>query len=164
MIGLNEAIYTNTWMDNSRAAALGASYGGYMINWLAHKTYRFRCLVNHDGLFDLRSMYFETEELWFPEWDLGGPPWESPELYSKMNPAEQTQHWRTPMLVIHGGQDFRVPESQGFATFTALQRRGVPSKLLHFPDENHWVLKPRNSVLWHETVLAWLDQWTRPGQ
>jgi dipeptidyl aminopeptidase/acylaminoacyl peptidase len=164
MHGIDEVTSINLWMDHSRTAALGASYGGYMINWLAGRTNLFRCMVNHDGLFDLRSMYFETEELWFPEWDLGGPPWKNPEGYSEFNPAENAQHWATPMLVIHGGRDFRVPESQGFSTFTALQRRGIPSKLLYFPAENHWVLKPRNSIVWHETVLDWIGEWTRPGQ
>jgi dipeptidyl aminopeptidase/acylaminoacyl peptidase len=161
MKGLDHVLERHPFLDGSRVAALGASYGGYMINWIAGHTERFRCLVNHDGVFDDRSMYFETEELWFPEWEHGGPPWQHPERYAAFDPQAHVEAWKTPMLVVHGARDFRVPESQGLAAFTALQRRGVPSKLLHFPDENHWVLKPKNSVLWHETVLGWLEQWTR---
>jgi dipeptidyl aminopeptidase/acylaminoacyl peptidase len=130
-----------------------------MINWIAGKSDRFKCLVSHDGTLHERMAYFDTEELWFPEWEHGGTPWERPEAYSKHSPDRFVQNWKTPMLVIHGGKDYRVVETQGLAVFTALQRRGVPSKLLHFPDENHWVLKPQNSILWHDTVIGWLDQW-----
>jgi dipeptidyl aminopeptidase/acylaminoacyl peptidase len=105
--------------------------------------------------------YYDTEELWFPEWDHGGVPWEKPEGYTKHNPIDHVAKWKLPMLVVHGGKDYRVVDTQGLATFNVLQRRGIPSKLLYFPDENHWVLKPANSVLWHETVLGWLDQWTK---
>jgi dipeptidyl aminopeptidase/acylaminoacyl peptidase len=161
MKGLDHVLERHPFLDGSRVAALGASYGGYMINWIAGHTERFRCLVNHDGVFDERSMYFETEELWFPEWEHGGTPWQHPERYAAFDPQAHVEAWKTPMLVIHGARDYRVPESQGLAAFTALQRRGVPSRLLHFPDENHWVLKPKNSLLWHETVLGWLEQWTR---
>jgi dipeptidyl aminopeptidase/acylaminoacyl peptidase len=161
--GLAAVLERNPWMDGSRVCALGASYGGYMINWLAGKTPdRFRCLVNHDGIFDQRLMYYSTEELWFPEWEQGGPYYSNPEFYEKDNPAQHVDRWKTPMLVVQGGLDYRVPDTQGLATFTALQRRGVPSRLLYFPDENHWVLKPANSVLWHDTVLGWLEQWLRP--
>ncbi len=161
--GLAAALERYPWLDGERACALGASYGGYMINWIAGNwPDRFRCLVNHDGLFDLRSMYYSTEELWFPEWELGRP-WEDPEATERHNPARFTGRWRTPMLVVHGALDFRVVESQGFQTFTALQRRGIESQLLHFPDENHFVLKPHNSLQWHETVLAWLDRWIGSG-
>jgi dipeptidyl aminopeptidase/acylaminoacyl peptidase len=160
--GLDVALERYPWLDGDRVAALGASYGGYMINWIAGKwPNRFRCLVNHDGNLDERMAYFATEELWFPEWEHEGTPWQNPDGYRKHNPVDFVQNWRTPMLVIHGARDFRVVETQGFATFTALQRRGIPSKLLYFPDENHWVLKPANSIQWHETVLAWLDQWLR---
>ena len=136
-----------------------------MINWIAGNwPDRFRCLVNHDGIFDERMMYFATEELWFPEWEHGGPYWENPDELREAQPGATTStSWKTPMLVIHGGLDYRVPDTQGLATFTALQRRGIPSQLLYFPDENHWVLKPANSVLWHETVLGWLDRWLRAG-
>lgn len=162
MKGLDHALANYDYLDGDRVAALGASYGGYMINWIAGQTDRFRCLVNHDGVFDNRSMYYETEELWFPEWEHGGPAYAS-DGFAKHDPVAHVDDWKTPMLVVHGALDFRVPESQGFAAFTALQRKGVPSKLLYFPDENHWVLKPRNSILWHDTVMAWLDEWTAPA-
>jgi dipeptidyl aminopeptidase/acylaminoacyl peptidase len=161
MLGLDQLIREHDWIDGERIGAAGASYGGYMINWIAGHTDRFRCLVNHDGLFSLRSMYYSTEELWFPEWDLGGPPWEAEELYRRWDPAVFVENWKTPMLVIHGGRDYRVADTEGISAFTALQRRGVPSKLLYFPDEDHWVMKPRNMKLWHETVLDWLDRYLR---
>ena len=161
MLGLDAALERYSFLDGERVAALGASYGGYMINWIAGHTDRFRCLVNHDGNLDERMAYFDTEELWFPEWDHGGLPWEEPEHYAKHNPIEFVERWKTPMLVVHGALDYRVVDTQGMSTFTALQRRGIPSRLLYFPDENHWVLKPRNSQLWHETVLDWLARWTR---
>ena len=162
--GLAAALERYPWMDGQRVGALGASYGGYMINWIAGNwPDGFRCLVCHDGNLDERMAYFDTEELWFPEWDHEGTPWENPAGYTKHNPVEHAAKWKTPMLVIHGGKDFRVVETQGMSTFTLLQRRGIPSKFLYFPDENHWVLKPHNSVLWHETVLGWLDQWLKDG-
>lgn len=160
--GLAAAIERYDWLDGDRVAALGASYGGYMINWIAGNwPDRFRCLVSHDGNLCERLAYYDTEELWFPEWEHQGTPWENPEGYEKQNPINFVKNWKTPMLVIHGGRDFRVVDTQGMATFTALQRRGIPSKFLYFPDENHWVLSPANGVLWHETVIAWLDEWTR---
>jgi len=160
--GLAAAIEKYSWMDGDKVCALGASYGGYMINWIAGNwPDRFRCLVSHDGNIDERMAYFDTEELWFPEHDHMGTPWENPEGYEKQSPVNFVKNWKTPMLVIHSGKDYRVVETQGFGTFNALQRRGIPSRFLYFPDENHWVLKPANSVLWHETVLAWLDQWTK---
>ncbi len=128
-----------------------------MINWIAGQwPNRFRCLVNHDGVFDNRSMYFETEELWFPEWGHGGPYWANPAG------ALHVGDWKTPILVVHGALDYRVIETQGFAAFTALQRKRIPSQLLYFPDENHWVLKPQNSIQWGDTVLAWLARWLGP--
>ncbi|UCC31425.1 MAG: S9 family peptidase, partial [Phycisphaerales bacterium] len=161
--GLAAALRRYPWMDGERVAAIGESFGGYMINWIAGNwPDHFRCLVNHDGILNTRMFYFDTEELWFPEWDLVGTPWDNPAGYEGHNPLNHVKNWRTPMLVIHGALDFRVAETQGFGTFTALQRRGIPSKLLYFPDENHLVLLPANSVLWHETVLDWLNQWTRP--
>ncbi|MBZ5640383.1 MAG: S9 family peptidase [Acidobacteriia bacterium] len=160
--GLAAALERYPWMDGDRVAALGASFGGYMINWIAGNwPDRFRCLVSHDGNLDERAAYYDTEELWFPEHDHQGTPWSSPEAYEKQNPANFVKNWKTPILVVHSGKDFRVVETQGISTFTAAQRLGIPSKLLYFPDENHWVLKPANSLLWHETVLAWLDRWTR---
>jgi dipeptidyl aminopeptidase/acylaminoacyl peptidase len=160
--GLAAALERYPWMDGERVGALGASYGGYMINWIAGNwPDGFRCLVTHDGNLDERAAYFDTEELWFPEWDHRGTPWDNPEGYEKHNPVNFIKNWKTPMLVVHGGQDFRVVETQGLSTFNALQRKGIPSKLLYFPDENHWVLKPHNGILWHETVLAWMDQWLK---
>ncbi|MGE3842495.1 MAG: LpqB family beta-propeller domain-containing protein [Vicinamibacterales bacterium] len=160
--GLDAALGHATWLDGSRACALGASYGGYMVNWIAGMwPDRFRCHVSHDGNLDERFAYYATEELWFPEWEHGGPEWERPEGYARHNPIDHIAKWRTPTLVIHGGRDYRIPDTQGLATFTALQRKGIPSRFLHFPDENHWVLKPGNSILWHDTVLEWLNRWTR---
>jgi dipeptidyl aminopeptidase/acylaminoacyl peptidase len=162
--GLDAALARYPFLDGSNACALGGSYGGYMVNWIAGNwPDRFKCLVNHDGNLDERFAYYATEELWFPEWEHGGVPWESPAGYTRHNPIDHVSKWKTPMLVVHGEQDYRVAYTEGLATFTALQRRGIPSKLLVFPDEGHWVLKPANSVLWHETVLGWLQQWLRPG-
>ncbi len=157
--GLAQALAQYPWLDGTRACALGASYGGYMVNWIeGNWPGAFRCLVNHDGVFDNRAMAYSTEELWFPEWEQGGAPqFEKPENYERHNPVNTVARWTTPMLVIHGGQDFRVPLEQGLSAFTALQRRGIESQFLHFPDENHWVLSPKNSLQWHEAVLAWLD-------
>jgi acylaminoacyl-peptidase len=147
------------FLDGDRACALGASYGGYMINWIAGRwNDAFKCLVNHDGVFDIRNMGYATEELWFTEWEYGGTPWENPRGYEQFNPVNHVENWKTPMLVVHGEQDFRIPVSQGLSTFTALQRRGIESRLLVFPDENHWVLKPQNSLQWHNEVFGWLDR------
>jgi dipeptidyl aminopeptidase/acylaminoacyl peptidase len=160
--GLEAALGAHSWMDPDRVSALGASFGGYMVNWIAGKwPDRFRCLVSHDGNLDERAAYFNTEELWFPERDHEGTPWTNPAGYAKHNPVDLVDRWRTPMLVIHGALDFRVVDTQGLATFNALQRRGIPSRFVHFPDENHWVLKPHNSIFWHETVLDWLARWNR---
>ncbi|MBI3668146.1 MAG: S9 family peptidase [Acidobacteria bacterium] len=149
------------YVDSGRLAAAGASYGGYMINWILGHTDRFKVLVSHDGDFDLRSANLETEELWFPIWEFKGMPWENPEMYARWSPSESVVNFKTPTLVIHGEQDYRVSYGQGLQLFTALQMRKVPSKLLLFPDEGHWVLKPQNSLLWYQTVLGWLDQWLR---
>ncbi len=163
--GLAAALKKYPFLDGGRVAALGASYGGYMINWIAGQwPDRFRCLVNHDGNLDERMAYFNTEELWFPERDHEGTPWSHPEGYEKHNPVRFVDRWKTPMLVIHGALDYRVVDTQGIATFTALQRRGIPSRLLYFPDENHWVLKPANSIQWHETVLEWITEWTQADE
>ncbi|UCE07523.1 MAG: S9 family peptidase [bacterium] len=160
--GLAAALQRYPWMDGERVGALGASFGGYMINWIAGNwSDRFECLVNHDGNLDERMAYFDTEELWFPEWDHEGTPWTNPEGYEKHNPVNFVKNWNSPMLVIHGAHDYRVVDTQGISTFNALQRRGIPSKFLYFPDENHWVLKPHNSISWHETVIGWLDQWLK---
>ena len=157
--GLDAAIAQYNWLDGNKACALGASYGGFMMNWIeGNWPDRFRCIVNHDGVFDQRMMYYATEELWFTEWENGGTQYEHPENYEKFNPVDFVSKWQTPMLIVHSEQDFRIPYPQGIAAFTALQRRNIESKLLEFPDENHWVLKPANSVLWYHTVLGWLDE------
>jgi dipeptidyl aminopeptidase/acylaminoacyl peptidase len=158
--GLNATLEKYSWMDGTRVSALGASYGGFMTYWIEGAwPDRFTCLVSHDGVFDSRSMYYSTDELWFEEWENNGVLWENPEAYSRFNPADHVAEWKTPMLVVQGGKDYRIPESQGMGAFTALQRRNIPGRYLYFPDENHWVLKPQNSLLWHKTVLGWLDQW-----
>lgn len=158
-LGLAAALEKYDFLDGTKVCALGASYGGYMINWIAGQwPDRFNCLVNHDGVFDQRSMYYTTEELWFPEWEHGGPYFASAENYEKHNPARYVENWKTPTLVIHGELDYRVPVTQGIAAFTALQRRGIKSEFLYFPDENHWVLKPHNSVYWHQRVNQWLHE------
>ena len=155
--GWAHALKTYDFLDGTRAAALGASYGGYMMNWIAGNwTDGFKAIVNHCGIFDNRSMGYTTEELWFDEWEFGGTPWEKRAEYEQQNPVNHVEKWKTPMLVIHGAKDFRVPLEQGIATFTALQRRGIESEFLVFPDENHWVLKPQNSVQWHQAVERWL--------
>ncbi len=135
-----------------------------MQNWIAGKwPDGFRCIVNHAGIFDTRLMYYTTEELWFTEWENGGPYFKTPEIHERFNPANYVGEWRTPMLVIHGELDFRVPYSQGLATFTALQRRGVESRFVVFPDENHWVLKPKNSIQWYDEVFKWMGQHLQPA-
>jgi dipeptidyl aminopeptidase/acylaminoacyl peptidase len=150
------------FLDAGRACALGASYGGYMTYWIAGNWNEpWKCLVSHDGVFDSRMMSYATEELWFDEWEHGGKTYyEDPEAYEKFNPVNHVKDWRVPMLVVHSDLDYRIPVEQGIAAFTAAQRRGIPSEFLHFPDENHWILKPQNSVLWHDTVNAWLKKWT----
>ncbi|QIQ87460.1 S9 family peptidase [Erythrobacter sp.] len=159
-MGLAAALKLDSQIDGSRACAMGASYGGYMMNWIAGNwPDRFDCLVQHDGLFDMRSFYYSTEELWFPRWDFGGSYAEARETYERWNPVNYVENWKTPMLVVTGEKDFRVPYTQGLQSFTALQERGIPSQLLVFPDENHWVLGAANSLQWHETVFAWLDRW-----
>ena len=160
--GLEAALTLDPQIDGTRACAMGASYGGYMVNWIAGKwPDRFDCIVQHDGIFDTRSFYYSTEELWFPRWDFGGSYAEARDTYEKWNPANHVDTWRTPMLVVTGEQDFRVPYAQGLQSFTVLQERGIPSQLLVFPDENHWVLGARNSLQWHNTVFAWLDRWLK---
>ncbi|MEO7071946.1 MAG: S9 family peptidase [Rhodanobacter sp.] len=162
--GWKAALGKYAFLDGDRACALGASYGGYMVYWIAGVWNQpWKCLVDHDGVFDTRAMYYDTEELWFEEHENGGTPWEHPENYEKFNPVNHVKDWRVPMLVVHSGDDFRIPITQGLGAFTALQRRGIPSQFLTFPDENHWVLKPHNSVQWHDTVNAWLKQWTSKG-
>lgn len=163
-LGLTAALNKYSYIDGSRAIALGASYGGYMINWIAghpRMSQRFRALVNHDGLFDMREMAYVTEELWFTEHDAGGfPQYVNPEAYEKFNPVNYVANWTQPMLVIQGGRDYRVPDTQSIGAFTALQRQGIPSRMLYFPKENHWILNAFNSVVWYQEVFNWMKEWT----
>ncbi|MBM4191597.1 MAG: S9 family peptidase [Gammaproteobacteria bacterium] len=157
--GLDAALARYEWLDGSRACSLGASYGGFMQNWIAGNwSDRFKCIVNHAGIFDQRAMYYSTEELWFTEWENGGPYFLTPRIHEKFNPADYVTNWKTPMLVTHGALDYRVPYSQGLSTFTVLQRQGIESRLVFFPDENHWILKPANNIQWHDEVINWLDR------
>lgn len=147
------------FLNGDKACALGASYGGFMVNWIAGNWNEpWKCLVTHDGVFDQRMMGYATEELWFTEWEQGGTPFEKPENYERFNPVNHVANWKKPLLIIHGQLDFRIPVEQGLGAFTAAQRQGIESKFLYFPDENHWVLKPQNSVQWHDTVNGWLKQ------
>jgi dipeptidyl aminopeptidase/acylaminoacyl peptidase len=161
MKGLDYVEKTYPFIDKNRVAALGASYGGYMANWLLGHTNRFKCIVSHDGVFNTESAYGTTEELWFPEWEFKGAPWKQRELYRKFSPHLFADKFKTPTLVIHGQNDYRLDVSEGFQLFTTLQRLKVPSKMLYFPDEDHWVLKPQNSRLWYKTVNDWVDQWCK---
>lgn len=160
--GLKAATDQFGWLDADNACALGASYGGYMMNWIEGQwPDRFKCIVQHDGVFDARAMAYETEELWFDEWEHGGKAYyEDPAAFEKWNPVNYVDKWKTPMLVITGEKDFRIPYTQGLASFTALQRKGIASRLVVNPNENHWVLKPRNSRQWYREVLGWMDKWT----
>ncbi len=149
------------YADKDRMAAGGGSYGGYMADWILGHTQRFRALVSHAGVYDLRSEAGATEELWFPNWEFAGMPWDNPEMYARWSPSFFAKDFKTPTLVIHGELDFRVPYTQGLQLFTALQLQKVPSRLLIYPDEGHWILKPQNSVLWYKTFLEWIDKWTK---
>ena len=161
--GLAAATAKYPWLDANNACALGASYGGYMMNWIEGRwPDRFKCIVQHDGVFDARAMAYETEELWFDEWEHGGKAYyEDPQAFERWNPVNYVDRWKTPQLVITGEKDFRIPYTQGLAAFTALQRRNIPSRLVVFPNENHWVLKPKNSRQWYGEVLGWMDRWTK---
>lgn len=154
-------VATQPWADPDRFVAAGGSYGGYMVNWMLGHTQRFKAFVSHAGVYDLRSMAGETEELWFPMWEFRGMPWDNPDTYAKWSPSYFVNEFQTPTLVIHGDLDYRVPLGQGLQLFTALQMKKVPSKLLLFPDEGHWILKPQNSLVWHTNFLDWITEWTR---
>jgi len=161
MKGLDYAEAHYGFIDKDRECALGASYGGYMANWILGHTNRFKCIVTHDGMFNAESAWGTTEELWFNEWEFKGTPYTNREMYRKWSPHEYAASFKTPTLVIHSQKDYRLDVSQGFDLFTTLQRLGVPSKMLYFPDEGHWILKPQNSQLWYKTVNDWVDQWTK---
>jgi dipeptidyl aminopeptidase/acylaminoacyl peptidase len=162
MKGLDYAEQTYPFIDKNRECALGASYGGYMANWILGHTDRFKCIVSHDGMFNAESAWGDTEELWFNDWEFEGAPYDNRELYRKWSPHEYAKNFKTPTLVVHGQRDYRLDVSQGIDLFTTLQMEGVPSEMLYFPDEGHWVLKPQNSELWYKTVNDWVDRWTKP--
>ena len=161
MKGLDYAEQHYPFIDKDRECALGASYGGYMTNWVLGHTNRFKCIVTHDGMFNAESAWGTTEELWFNEWEFKGTPYTNREMYRKWSPHLAATNFKTPTLVVHGQRDYRLDVSEGFQLFTTLQRQGVPSKMLYFPDEGHWVLKPQNSRLWYQTVNDWVDQWAK---
>jgi dipeptidyl aminopeptidase/acylaminoacyl peptidase len=158
--GLAATLERYGWLDGDRVVAAGASYGGYMINWMHGQPFgeKFKAFVCHDGNLDERMAYYDTEELWFPEWEHGGRPWEKDSGFGKHIPADFVQNWHVPTLVVHGALDYRVVDTQGLSTFTALRRRGVEARLLYYPDENHWVLQPQNSIQWHDEVMGWLTE------
>ncbi len=159
--GVDAFLARAPFADKGKLTAAGASYGGFMINWIAGRTDRFRCLVSHDGVFDQRSMWGATEEVWFPEWEFGGTPWTPGASFEKWSPCNLAPNFKTPMLVIHSELDYRVPVNQGFQLFTTLQRLGVESKMLYFPDEDHFVSKPQNARLWWKTILDWIHAHVR---
>jgi dipeptidyl aminopeptidase/acylaminoacyl peptidase len=173
MTGLDYAEQHYSFIDKTRECALGASYGGYMANWVLGHTNRFQCIVSHDGMFDAESAFGSTEEDWFNIWEFkfpntqGGHPWDyygkpdSENPFRKWSPSLYAKNFKTPTLVIHSQLDYRLDVSEGFQLFDTLQLLGVPSKMLYFPDEGHWVLKPQNSQLWYKTVNDWVDQWTK---
>jgi dipeptidyl aminopeptidase/acylaminoacyl peptidase len=165
MNGVADVLRRNSFIDRNRIGAAGASYGGYMINWIeGHNNdprFRFKVLVSHDGVYNLESMYGATEELWFTDWEFKGTPWTNPAMYARWSPNKFVKNFKTPILIIHSELDYRVPFGEGLQLFTAAQRMGVDSKLLVFPDEGHWVLKPQNSQLWYHTVLDWLDKYLK---
>jgi dipeptidyl aminopeptidase/acylaminoacyl peptidase len=167
MNGVAYVLDNNSYLDRERVGAAGASYGGYMINWIEghndDKRFRFKALASHDGVFNLTSMYGGTEELWFTDWEFKGTPWSNPQMYEKWSPHMFVKNFKTPMLVIHSELDYRVPVTEGLQLFTALQRMNVESKLLYFPDEGHWVLKPQNSEFWYNTVLGWFEKYLKPN-
>jgi dipeptidyl aminopeptidase/acylaminoacyl peptidase len=161
MKGLDYAEQTYPFIDKTRECALGASYGGYMANWILGHTDRFKCIVSHDGMFNAESAWGTTEELWFNNWEFKGTPYDNRAGYVKWSPHQYAKNFKTPTLVIHGQRDYRLDVSEGFQLFTTLQMEGVPSKMLYFPDEGHWVQKPQNARLWYKTVNEWVDQWTK---
>lgn len=167
LLSVCDAVQSRPYIDRAHCGAIGASFGGYTVYWLmGHAGDRFACMISHCGVFDLRSMYLGTEELWFPDWDLGGPFWKSAQVakdYERFSPSSYVKDWKTPLMIIEGERDFRIPYSQGLQAFTAAQLMGVPSRLLEFPEESHWVLRAQNSVLWQREFYGWLDRWCKPA-
>jgi len=161
MHGLDYAEEHYPFIDKTRECAMGASYGGYMADWILGHTQRFKCVVTHDGMFNPESAYGTTDELWFNEWEFKGTPWTNRAMYRRWSPMLTETNMKTPTLVVHGQLDYRLDVSEGYQLFTTLQRMKVPSKMLYFPDEGHWVLKPQNSQLWYKTVNDWVDEWTK---
>jgi len=163
LLTVADAMQARPYIDKARSAAVGASFGGYTVYWLmGNSGDRFACMISHCGVFNLESMYLATEELFFVNWDLGGPYWTSQETldrYARFSPHRYVDNWKSPLLVIHGEKDFRVPYDQGLQAFTAAQIKGVPSRLLMFPEEGHWVLKPQNGIVWQREFFGWLDRW-----
>jgi dipeptidyl aminopeptidase/acylaminoacyl peptidase len=167
MTGLDYAEQHYSFIDKTRECALGASYGGYMANWILGHTDRFKCIVSHDGMFNAESAFGSTEEDWFNQWEFKGNPWDyygkpdSENPFRKWSPSLYAKNFKTPTLVVHSQLDYRLDVSEGFQLFDTLQLRKVPSKMLYFPDEGHWVMKPQNSRLWYRTVNDWVDRWTK---
>ncbi|MEP6570181.1 MAG: prolyl oligopeptidase family serine peptidase, partial [Acidobacteriota bacterium] len=165
MNGVADVLRRNSFIDRNRIGAAGASYGGFMINWIeGHNNdprFRFKVLVSHDGVYNLESMYGATEELWFTDWEFKGTPWTNPMMYARWSPSKFVKNFKTPIFIIHSELDYRVPFGEGLQLFTAVQRMGIDSKLLVFPDEGHWVLKPQNSQLWYHTVQDWMDKYLK---
>jgi dipeptidyl aminopeptidase/acylaminoacyl peptidase len=159
-----DTAFTWPYVDTTRVAAAGASYGGYMANWVEGHTDRFRAIVSHDGLFDLMTMLYSGDFVGGTMQEFKGTPWDNPQALIDQAPVTYAANFKSPMLIIHGGRDYRVDPSQGLAMFQVLQAKHVPSKLLFFEEENHWVLKPADSILWYHTVLDWLDQWVKPDR
>ncbi|ORX79351.1 S9C family peptidase [Basidiobolus meristosporus CBS 931.73] len=162
MKGLDHVLKQYSYADGNRVCALGGSFGGYMVNWINGQTDRFKCLINHDGIFSTESTYYTTEELWFPEYEFGGAPYEKKagKLYKQFSPSNYVTKWKTPMLIFHGQRDYRLVDGEAFGTFTALRRQGVPARLVYFPDENHWILRPGNSIRWYNEAVNWMNKWT----
>lgn len=159
MNAYNYAIEEFEFIDSNNTFAAGASYGGYMINWIEGHNTKFNALFSHDGTYNLESFYGSTEELWFPEWDLGGTPWENKDMYDKWSPSSYVANFKTPMMVVHGGKDYRIPDTQAFELFTALQKMGVESRFVYFPEENHFVLKPQNARVWWSSMFSWFEKY-----
>lgn len=159
MNAYNYAIEEFEFIDSNNTFAAGASYGGYMINWIEGHNTKFNALFCHDGIYNLESFYGSIEELWFPEWDLGGAPWENKKMYDQWSPSSYVENFKTPMMVVHGGKDYRIPDTQAFELFTALQKMGVESRFVYFPEENHFVLKPQNARVWWSSLFSWFDKY-----